>query len=366
MSVDEICSLSLHELSGSIRSRALSPVEVTEAHLVRIETLNPKINAFTTVCAEEALEAEAEIGCGHHRGPLHGIPFGAKDIFDTAGVRTKPTYGRVSVRGVFPHAPTLDHVGSFGRTVRDCGLFLQGMAGYDPLDSTSRDVPVPDFCAEILGGVQGMRLGLCPDLVRVELDAAVERAFHEAVEIFRRLGAKVEMVRFPPAERIEEAYWNIMCAEFHEVHAARMAENPDGYNESLKEHFEKGSRVRPDDYMCARREQELIRRSAIDLFRKVDALLLPVFACAAALIETNMARINRKEFPWFSVALALTSPHNLTGFPALAIPTGLNDEGLPVAMQIVGPPWGEARVLRVAHAHEQATPEIRSRRPPLD
>jgi aspartyl-tRNA(Asn)/glutamyl-tRNA(Gln) amidotransferase subunit A len=211
-----------------------------------------------------------------------------------------------------------------------------------------------------------MRLGLCPDLVRVELDAAVERAFHEAVEIFRRLGAKVEMVRFPPAERIEEAYWNIMCAEFHEVHAARMAENPDGYNESLKEHFEKGSRVRPDDYMCARREQELIRRSAIDLFRKVDALLLPVFACAAALIETNMARINRKEFPWFSVALALTSPHNLTGFPALAIPTGLNDEGLPVAMQIVGPPWGEARVLRVAHAHEQATPEIRSRRPPLD
>ena len=471
MVMNDICSLSLHELSGSIRSRALSPVEVVEAHLGRIEALNPKINAFTTVCAEEARaaarEAEAEIARGHHRGPLHGIPFGAKDIFDTAGVRTthgsrmfrgnipgedaesirrlkeaggillgkcnthafaggtirncdygptrnpweldhvpggssagsgaalaarlcpaatgsdtggsirgpaslcgavgfKPTYGRVSLRGVFPHAPTLDHVGHFGRTARDCGLFLQGMAGYDPLDPASRDVPVPDFCAEIEGGVRGMRLGLCPDLVRVELDAAVERAFNEAVAVFRRLGAKVEMVRFPPAERIEEAYWNIMRAEFHEVHAARMAENPDDYNESLKDHFEEGSRVHPDDYVRARREQELIRRSAMELFRTVDALLLPVFACAAALIETNMARINRKEYPWFSVALALTSPHNLTGFPALAIPTGLNDEGLPVAMQIVGAPWGEARVLRVAHAHEQATPEIRSRRPPLD
>ena len=104
MVMNDICSLSLHELSGSIRSRVLSPVEVVEAHLGRIEALNPKINAFTTVCAEEARaaarEAEAEIARGHHRGPLHGIPFGAKDIFDTAGVRT--THGSRMFRGNIP------------------------------------------------------------------------------------------------------------------------------------------------------------------------------------------------------------------------------------------------------------------------
>ena len=471
MVTDECCFLSLHDISLRIHARDLSPVEVVEAHLARIEKINPLINAFISLCPEEALaeakKAEEEISGGHYRGPLHGIPFGAKDIFDTAGILTtngsrmfrenvpsedaesirrlkdsgailigkcnthafaggtvnncdsgptrnpwnrdyipggsssgsgagvsaflcpaatgtdtggsirgpaslcgtmglKPTHGRVSIRGVFPHATSLDHVGPFARTARDCGIFLQGMAGYDPLDPTSRDVPVPDFCAEVERGIQGMRIALCADLIRVELDESVEKAFEESVEVLRGLGAQMEVVRFPLAERIQNAFWTIIAAEFHEVHAERMAENRDGYNEDLQNHFDNGSKVTLDEYVRALRDRKMIRRVASDIFRSIDILVMPAYPCPAAPIKTNLARINGVDREWYSVGLVLTPPHNMTGFPAMAVPIGLNSEGLPLAMQIVGPPWGEARVLRVAHAYEQATPEIRSLRPPLD
>jgi len=297
MDPNGLTHLSLHELSRRIQSRQTSPPEAVDAHLERIEALNPRLNAFITVCAEEARraarEAEREIARGRSRGPLHGVPIGAKDIIETAGVRTthgsgffaqnvpaedaecirrlkaagaivigkcnthefaagsttknphygacrnpwdleripagssggsaaavaaflcpgalgtdtggsvrgpaavcgvvglKPTYGRVSLRGVFPNAPTLDHVGPLARAARDCALLLQGMAGYDPSDPASEEAPVPDFAAGIGEGVRGLRLGLCEDLHLAEVDRAVLEAFGEAVQVLRRLGAEV-------------------------------------------------------------------------------------------------------------------------------------------------------------------------------
>ncbi|MEE9273710.1 MAG: amidase [bacterium] len=471
MDRDELHRLTLWDLSRNIRSRALSPVEAAEGCLARIEEVGPKLNAFITVCAEDALAAaraaEAEIAAGRWRGPLHGVPFAAKDIFDTAGVRTtqgssffrdnvpaedaasirrlkeagailigkanthefaagsttknphwgacrnpwdlsrvpggssggsgaavaaalvpaatgtdtggsirgpaamcgvvglKPTYGRVSLSGIFPNAPSLDHAGPLARTARDCGLLLQGMAGHEPDDPTSADVPVPDFCAEIEEGVRGMRLGLCPDLEFIEIDGAVRGAFEEAVEVLRGLGARTETHRFPLAANLQAARQEIADAELRAVHRERFAAHPEDFGEDLRERLERAGGATLDGYIRALREREIIRRAMEDLFAEADAVLLPGFPCAAAPVESTVATVNGKEKPFMGLGRALTGPHNLTGFPALSVPTGLSPEGLPLAMQIVGPPWEEGRILRIAHAYEEATPEIRSLRPPI-
>ena len=106
----------------------------------------------------------------------------------------KPTYGRVSLEGVFPNSTSLDHIGPLARSARDCAILLQGMAGHDLADPASADLPVPDFSAGIEEGVKGFRLALCPDLVQAEIDRPIEKAFNDAVEVFRGLGAKVETV----------------------------------------------------------------------------------------------------------------------------------------------------------------------------
>lgn len=468
MDVNSLVSLSLSALSHQIQSGNLSPVEVVEAHLSRIELLNPKLNAFITVCSDEARtaarKAEHELSQGINRGPLHGIPFGAKDIVDTAGVLTtngssffrdnvpdedaecirrlkkagailigkcnthefaagsttknphfgpchnpwdisrvpggssggsgasvaaflcsvaigtdtggsirgpasvcgvvglKPTYGRVSLRGIFPNALSLDHAGPLARTAKDCGLFLQGMAGYDPEDPTSADAPVQDFCEEIENGIEGMRLGICEDLHFIEIDKAVLGAFDEAVETLGRLGADVEKVRFPLGERLQTARQIIADAELIEVHRNRLADHPEGYGEDVRERLEKASRVTLDKYVRACRDREIIRRAMRDLFNSVDAILLPGFPCVACPIDTTMVQVNGQEKPYLGLGRPLTGPHNLTGFPVVSVPTGFDKGGLPVSMQIVGPPWSESLILRTAHAFEEATPEILTHR----
>ena len=471
MTDDSLCFLSLHDLAERVRTRDLSPVDVVEAHLRRIESLNQTLFAFITVTAEaarrEAKQAEAEIVAGRYRGPLHGIPFGAKDIFDTAGVRTthgssffrdnvpaedaesvrrlrqagavllgkchthefaaapttinphygttrnpwnlerivggssggsaaalaaalcpmalgsdtggsiripaafcgivglKPTHGRVSLAGVCPNVLNFDHVGPMTRTARDAALMLQAMAGYDPRDAMSRDVPVPGFSADIGAGVRGTRIGLCPDFHgHAEVDGEVAEAFEAAVQVFRRLGARVESISFPHYDRIHRAMLAILGAEFAEFHRPFYEKNPDGYGADVRERLEGAFKVTLDEYVRALRGRELLRRDVAALFKTVDAIIMPSTACTAAPIETLMARINGREVKAVWVNRPLLTPHNLTGCPAVSLSMGFSRDGLPLSLQIVGPHWEEAAVLRIAHAYEEATPEIRARRPP--
>lgn len=471
MGGDTLCFLSLSELAERIRRRVVSPVEVVEAHLRRIEALNPTLFAFLTVTAEparrEAKQAEAEIAAGRYRGPLHGVPFGAKDIFDTAGVRTthgssffrdrvpaedaecvrrlraagaillgkchthefaaapttinphygttrnpwnlerivggssggsaaalaaglcpmalgsdtggsiripaafcgvvglKPTHGRVSLTGVCPNTLNFDHVGPMTRAARDAALMLQAMAGYDPRDPMSRDVPVPDFSANLGAGLRGARLGLCPDISgHPEVDGEVARAFEAAVEVLRRLGARVETVPFPHYDRIARAMLAILGAEFAEFHRPLYEKNPDGYGADVRERLEGAFKITLDEYVRALRERELLRREVAALFRSVDAILLPSAACTPPPIETLTATLNGREVKAVWINRPLLTPHNLTGCPAVSVPMGFSRDNLPLSLQIVGPHWEEAAVLRIAHAYEEATPEIRARRPP--
>ena len=468
MADDDLCFHSLAELASLMRARTVSPVEVAEAHLARIERLNPTLNAFVTIMAAEARaaahRAEAELKAGRWRGPLHGVPIGVKDIFDTASVRTthgssfyrdnvptedaeavrrlkeagavlvgkcnthefaagsttnnpwygptrnpwaldrspggssggsgaavaafmcpgatgtdtggsirgpaaccgivglKPTYGRVSIRGIYPNAVSLDHAGPLTRTARDAGLMLGAMAGYDRDDPTSVDVPVPDFTAEIDAGISGLRLARCPDLHFLELDAAVTRALDEATHVLGGLGAKLETVPFRRAGDVPATREALSRGEFLTLHRARFAAHPEGYGADLHPRFEDGNRITVDDYVRACRMREAIRRELDELLRVVDALILPVAPCEAPLIATGASRVNGKDVT-FASGLPMRQVINVAGLPAVAVPIGFGEAGLPLSMQIVGPAWGEAKILRIAHAYEVATLELRSRRP---
>lgn len=471
MGDDTLCHLSLYDLSGRIRRRDVSPVEVVEAFLKRIEDLNPRISAFLTVCADSALEeakrAEAEIVAGRWRGPLHGIPYGVKDIIDTAGVRTtngssffrdhvpsadaeciarlrragaimlgktlthefaaatttinrhfgtarnpwkldritggssggsaaavaaamctfalgsdtggsirnpaalcgvvglKPTHGRVSLIGVCPNVQTLDHLGPMTRTARDAGLVLQRLAGYDPRDPASREAPVPDYTAGWERGLRGMRLVLCPDLyMNAELDAEVERAFAKAVDVMRDLGATVETAFFPNGKRLTELFPMIAGPEFAEFHRPFFEKDPNAYGTEVRERLEGSLKITADEYVRALRERTLLRREMENFFRGVDAVLLPSMPCAAAPIETLMARVNGKEQPCLWIHRPFQNAYNLTGCPAVSLPMGFDSEGLPLSLQIAGPEWSEQCILAIAGAYEEATPELRAAHAP--
>ena len=466
----DLCYLSIHELSGRIRRREVSPVEVVEAHLRRIESVNPVLSAFLTLTGDRALEearrAEIEIAAGRWRGPLHGVPYGAKDIIETAGIRTthgssffrdhvptedadcvvrlrlagaillgktlthefasaattvnphygtarnpwkldrttggssggsaaavaaglcsfalgsdtggsirnpaalcgivglKPTHGRVSLRGVCPNVLTLDHLGPMTRTARDASLALQALAGYDPSDCTSRDVPVPDYTANWERGVRGLRLVLCPDFyANAEVDAEVERAFQEAIRVFRDLGAEVETVPFAHGGRFTEVFRAVAGPEYAEFHRPFFEKNPAGYGADVRERLDWSFKITSDQYIRGLRERELLRRETAAFFRRADALLLPSMPCTAPPLSTLNARVNGKEYDGGWIHRPFLSPHNLTGCPAVSLPMGFGAEGLPLSLQIVGPEWSEARVLAVAHAYEEATPEMRTKRP---
>jgi aspartyl-tRNA(Asn)/glutamyl-tRNA(Gln) amidotransferase subunit A len=465
---EAITDLSASELAEKIRTKALSPVEVVEAHLDHVERHNNTYVAFITVAGEEALaaskKAEAEIVAGHHRGPLHGVPYGAKDIIDTAGIRTtngasfyrdnvparsaecidrleragailigkcnthefaaasttinrnygtarnpwdrdrivggssggsacalaarmipialgsdtggsirtpaalcgvvglKPTMGRISLSGIYPNVPTIDHSGPMARTVTDAALALQVMAGYDPQDPKSVDRSVPDFTTTLEKGVKGARIAVSPDFTQnAEVDGDIAAAFERALEVLRHLGAVIETIPFEGAERFPDIFRRIAGPEFSEVHRKHFGENPDAYDPDVRERVEWSVEVPLDDYVRALRERELLIREVEALLTGFDAMVSPALPVAAPLIETRMTELNGREVAYKNLHRPFLSSHNLTGCPAMVIPMGFNRQDLPMSIQVSSGRWREADMLRVARAYEAATPELRNK-----
>jgi aspartyl-tRNA(Asn)/glutamyl-tRNA(Gln) amidotransferase subunit A len=297
-----------------------------------------------------------------------GLCFGALGT-DTAGsirlpaaccgiVGLKPTYGLVSARGVIPLAGSLDHVGPMTRTVADAAVILQAIAGYDPQDIGSRELPACDYAAETGGDTESLRLGVPRAFFFEEIDAEIESCVEDAIKLLGKLAASTKDVNIPvendPTVATAEAY------AYHEPH---LKEHADLYQPETLRRIRKGAEISAATYIQKRRELEQLRRGAGSLFRDVDALVTPtspVLPPTIAELEADAANLRRREL----VMLRNTRPFNLLGLPAISVPCGFTKEGLPVGLQIIGPPAGEAVVLRLAAAYERVT-EWHKRRPKL-
>ncbi len=445
-------------LARALEGRRISPVEVTEAVLGRIEERDGGLNSFVTVAPERAMEAarraEREILAGRYRGALHGVPLGLKDLISTAGLRTtmgsaffedhvpdsdaavvekleeagaivvgktnthefaygttgdrsrfgpvgnphdpsrisggsssgsgaavaaglvygalgtdtggsiripaalcgavgmKPTFGRVSKRGVFPLAWTLDHVGPLTRTVEDNALVLNALAGHDPEDPYSVRREPEDFTRELGRGVRGGVVGVPSGFYFEDLHAEIEARILEAVEAFRVLGAEVRPVAVPLLRETLDAQRLVLAAEAYAVHAERLRTKPERFDEEVRERVAAGEALLAYEYAVAQRTRLASLRVFCRALEGVDVLLTPTVPIPATEIGQRAVRIGGHEEAVRATLNRLTGPTNLNGLPSLSVPCGLTGSGLPVGLQIMGRPFDEATLYRYGHAFE--------------
>lgn len=446
--------LTLAEAARLIATRKLSPVKYTDALLARTETLEPQLNAFITrtpqIARKEAQVAESEIAKGNHRGPLHGIPFAIKDIYDTAGILTsghsrvciervpqqdattvaklraagavltgklathefahggpsfdlpwpparnpwntahftggsssgsgaalaaglvplslgsdtggsirgpaglcgtaglKPTYGLVSRAGVLPNSYSFDTCGPMARTSEDCAIILNAIAGYDAADPASSPRPIADFTAGLGAGVKGLRIGVIRHFWEQDLkvNAELAAALDNAIRLLREMGAVIEDVRVRPLHVYSDVKIVMAESELFSLHLPELIARPQDFGQDFRARALAACLFTAEDYVRASRERRTIMAEMRELYRGYD-LFLTANSSAAPRLDTH-------DPPSFWKQPNLTSPFNCTGGPALAVPCGFTQTGLPLSMQIAGRPFDDARVLAAGHAFEQA------------
>ena len=468
MAADPLHFLTIAEAASLIAARKLSPVEYVDALFSRINALDPQVNAFITQTAElartQAHAAEKEITDGKYRGPLHGIPFGLKDIFDTAGILTsghskvsrnnipkedattvqllydagavlmgklathefasggpsldlpwpparnpwntahftgssssgsgaavaagflpaalgsdtggsiripaalcgiagiKPTYGRVSRRGIIPNSYTFDHAGPLAWTVEDCAILLQAIAGHDPADPASARRQVPDYCANLNGDIRGLRVGVVRHFWEEEgtTDPEMAAAMNAAIDVLRQLGASVGDARMRTREAYNDTKMVIAKTEIVVIHEKELRERPQDFGADFIGRNLPGFLFTGADYVRAQRERRSMVEEMVALYERFDVLLTASSTPADRLDKLVGAGFSQKwEKP------NIYTPFNVTGGPALVVCNGHTASGMPLAMQIAGRPFDEATVLQVGHAYEKAT-TWRGRRPLLE
>jgi aspartyl-tRNA(Asn)/glutamyl-tRNA(Gln) amidotransferase subunit A len=289
-----------------------------------------------------------------------GLCFGALGT-DTGGsirlpaahcgiVGFKPTYGRVSTRGVLPLAWSLDHVGPMTRTVADAAAMLQVLAGYDPQETTSVQQPIPDYAKALKQRVATMRLGTPPEYV-AGVDAEIQSAFDAALSVLKTVTAGVGDVAFSANA---DDRTTIRAAEAYAYHSSRVSSTPDLYQREVLARIRTGADVSATAYIEARRRMERLRREGHSAFETVDVLVTPT----VAVLPTPIAATSSDDGP----RIRNVAPFNLAGFPAISIPCGFSKSGLPIGLQLVAPAWREEVLLAVAAAYENAT-EWHKRRP---
>ncbi len=468
MDSKELCFLSAGQLARLIQKKEISPVEVVEAHLSRIEALEPKLNSFITLLPDQAMaaarKAEKEIQYERYLGPLHGIPFGLKDLFYAKGVRNtsgskifdhfipnfdstialrlkeagaillgklnlhpfaygttgeneeyghmhnpwnpalitggssggsgsavasgqcilalgtdtggsiripgalcgivglKPTYGRLSRYGLTALSWSQDHPGPMVRNVEDCALIMNAVSGYDPNDPTSLNLPVPNFTKALTGHIRGLRVGVVKEFFEVPIESKVKECVWKAIEKLGELGAIVSEVSWPIYPYHMAIASTIQMAEATAYHSKLIRENASKIYPPVRIRLEAGIFISATDYIQAQRARILFYRQSLDLLKEVDLLAGPTVPVTAFPIGTFEVKVGDQKVNVVSLLTQYTRPFNLNGFPAITVPCGFSDDGLPIGLQLAGRPFDEETVLRVAHAYEQAT-EWHRRRP---
>jgi len=255
----------------------------------------------------------------------------------------KPTYGRVSTRGVIPLSWSLDYVGPMTRTVADAALMLEAIAGYDAQEITSADVPVSSYAASLTSRGSMPRVGVPRDQFYQSLHPEVDSAVNQALSVLGKLTAEIREIQVP----FSATAGRVLGPEASTYHASYVDKTPDLYQPQTLRNLRAGAQVSASAYIEARRELDKIRRGAPAVFANVDLLVMPTVPLPPSRIGAPDDEVG--------VRLRNTAPFDINGMPAISIPCGFTKDGLPIGLQIVGPPWGEAVVLRLAQAYEQAT-----------
>lgn len=459
----DLTQLTLSDASELLAAKKISPVELTRAHIARIERLDRRLNTFITRTFDTALERarQLEQQSAHKGSPLRGIPFALKDLYETRGVRTtagskffrehiperdgavveklnaagaiilgklnlheialgvtndnphfgaahnpwntdcitggssggsgaalaaelciaslgtdtggsiripsslcgvvglKPTYGRVSVRGVIPLSWNLDHVGPMTRRVRDAAIVLQTIAGYDPSDPFSANVDVDDYLSHIQDGVRDWRVAVASRGHFAQADPEILEAVRTAAQVLQKLGAHVEEVEIENGEEWWRTNGTMTTSDGAAFHRERLQNHPEDFGEDVRARLTNGAHVTSSDYILARRTQTLARRWVEKFFESHDILLTPTTPAVAPKLGSSDAVETARLLTRF------TAPFNLTGLPALSVPCGFTRSGLPIGLQIVVRHWAEAKVLQAGFAFERET-EWHSKRPNLN
>jgi aspartyl-tRNA(Asn)/glutamyl-tRNA(Gln) amidotransferase subunit A len=264
-------------------------------------------------------------------------------------VGLKPTYGRVSSRGVIPLSPSLDHVGPLTASVEDAAIVLWAIAGYDPADITSSDVPVADCVGALNEDARRLRVGVPRAYFFDDLDPEVAAALETALGDIRRLVADVKEVQLDvPTDR------TLQAAEAWAYHAENTRKDPEAYQAETLRRIRTGERVSAAEYIKHRRKLDEIRRGIGAVFASVDLLVTPATPTPAPLISDLKAKPEALR-PAELKLLRNTRPFNMWGLPAISVPCGFTEGGLPIGLQIAGPRWREDLVLRMALAYERET-----------
>ena len=473
----DLCYLTIREAGGLIERRELSPVELTQAMLDRIDAIDDKVMSFTVLSSDialaEARAAETDISAGNYKGPLHGIPLAHKEQWDIAGFETrqqgpeyrhppddatavarlrqagapllgklaamslgvdgdlesygeeskrqdecrnpwnldyspggsssgsgaavaagmcmgslggdvggsirfpaaacgivglKATYGRISRDGLVSYSWSQDFGGPMTRTVEDTALMLQAIAGYDPKDLAS-DVTVPDYSAALREDVKGLVVGVPRDFITApaaEMDPEALAIFDKALQDLESLGARVEEISIPSLHQAVTANLVTWYADSF-AHAKRdIQSHPQIYGEVVRTLLHLGSLFTSDDYVQAQRVRTIIRREFAEAFGKVDVMAVPSTPKPQYAISDFRSddRMNMFMRTGLANMIYFLSPFNVTGMPAMSIPSGFSKLGLPVGLQLLGKPFDEPTMLRVGYTYQQHA-KWHEQRPPI-
>jgi len=270
----------------------------------------------------------------------------------------KPTFGRVSTRGVFPLSWNLDHVGPLTTCVQDAALMMQVISPYDPLDPASIKMLAGDYPSRLLDDIKGRKIALGVGEFIETSDPEILEAVHEAAKVFESIGCKIQQVDVSWMRDAGLANVTMIRADGAAVHRERLKEHPDWFGEDIRRRLEDGAKTSSTEYVLARRTQAEIRKRCEQFFESYDFLITPTTPIAAPTIEGHDAVEQAAQLTRF------TAPFNLTGLPALSLPCGFTKEGLPIGLQIVSHACADAKVLNAGYALEQAT-EWHKKRPVL-
>jgi aspartyl-tRNA(Asn)/glutamyl-tRNA(Gln) amidotransferase subunit A len=461
----DLLRMTISEIAPRIKSKEVSPVELTEAALAEAGRLQPTLNSFITILHDRAMDqakaAEEAISRGHYAGPLHGIPMGLKDNLATAGITTtvgskvladhvpeedaevvtrcrnagaiiigkenleefaagatsnnphygavhnpwgldhipggssgggganvaagvtfaslgtdlggsvrlpgtfcgvvglKQTYGRVSQRGLMVTSFNGDHIGTMTRSVADSALVLQVLAGNDPLDPSTVPVPVPDYSAYLGKSLKGLKMGVPSNHYFDLLDSEVETAVLGSIAALEELGAEMQEVSLPMMEYIGAMRISAM-ADSVVTHEPYLKAHREDYGPDVLYRTAPGQFVLGKDYSKSLKVQRLIQAEYARVMQQVDFLITPTAPVAAPRIDAKYININGEEHrvrgPGSGVISRNTSPMNAVGLPAITVPCGVNQAGLPIGVQFITGPFEEGLLFQVAENYERVSP----------